>query len=190
MLDSLVKIIRWVLLDTPYLGAYPATVAAQWPDGTLDLTVDDPRLRARGLQRVTVRYGLPETSAAVEIGTACLLEFDGGDPTAPRVTAWGYRENSAVLRIGSDSRPVAREADLVAVSLGPGTMITCIAISPSANVLAAIASTGAATPPPWDPATNPIPTLINIQIATDAAGQPYGADVFGRIRATQTKVTA
>jgi hypothetical protein len=173
MLEHLGKIIRWIMRDVPFLGAYPARVAAQWPDGTFDLTVDDPRLRARGLQRVTARYGLPETGASIEIGTPCLLEFDGGDPTAPRVTAWGYQENSAVLRIGSDPRPVARHGDLVGFSLGS---IKFIAGSK------AVTDGETATVPPWTKELPTLPVVVTVKGITSSG--------FGRIVASQTKVTA
>jgi len=190
--DSLAAIVRYVMRDTLYLGAYPARVARQWPDGSLDVEVLDARLSGRGLQRVPVRQGLADTTATVQPGTACLVEFDDGDPRKPAVTAWGYSQNSAVVRLaaGQDPRPLARDGDLVAVSVDNSTTITCIVAKPSPTVIAAIAG-GALTMPPWDPAVNPVPTIVTI--GPDAAGNGInmtGKAVQAVIRATQRKVTA
>ncbi len=103
------RLVRWVMRDSIYLGQYTAKVERQASDGSLDLTPDDVRLRATGLQSVPIRHGLPGCEVDVPVGELVLLAFDAGDPRKPYAALWHEGQITAV-RIGG-KRAVAM-ADL------------------------------------------------------------------------------
>lgn len=109
------------------LAAYPARVASQASDGTLDVVPDSPKVPP--LTGVPIRYGVPGVSAKVAAGARVMIEFAGGDPRQPMATIW---ESAAVteititatkVKLGGD-RPIARRGDPVTVMLSPATVAT------------------------------------------------------------------
>lgn len=136
--ERLVSIVEAILgsrLD--YRAAYPAKVAMQHADGTLDLVPDSDRVPA--CTKVPIRYGVPGVSAKVAVGARALLEFAEGDPSKPIATVW---ESASVteltvrgtkVRLGDGDRAVACNGDPVVVFVDVVT----------AGRIAALATTGA-----------------------------------------------
>lgn len=110
--EALESFIRWVMRDTTYHKHYSATVQGQVGD-ELDVLPDDTTIRANGLSRVPIMYGLPGVSATVAPGTRVTLYFEDGEPSKPRVANWqgGHIE----LSFAGGTAPVARVGDNASV---------------------------------------------------------------------------
>ncbi|HEU4406753.1 MAG TPA: hypothetical protein VFS43_15915 [Polyangiaceae bacterium] len=129
---ALVRIIdaRLRARGVDYLALYPARVAAQNDDGTLELVPDDSRFK--GLSRVPIRPGLPAVTLEVERDSRVLFGFEGGDRSRPYASVWDasvvtsmtIRAETKVVVIapsvelgGEGGSPVARVGDTVACVL-------------------------------------------------------------------------
>ena len=108
--EALAQFIRWVMRDVTYHKHYSATVMGQVGD-ELDVLPDDAAIKATGLSRVPIMYGLPGVSALVAPGTKVTLYFEDGDRTKPRVANWqgGHIE----LKFADGVLPVARTTDQI-----------------------------------------------------------------------------
>lgn len=115
--------------EIDYSREYPCRVVAQNPDGTLQLLPDDDVMKARGLDNVPIRYGIPGISAKVAPGARCHLSFAAGDPSRPFVGSWEYDPDKVVLNsIFDGAQSLARVGDLV-TSGGPGLICTLTPVS-------------------------------------------------------------
>jgi hypothetical protein len=103
---------------------YPCKVVTQNPDGTLQLLPDDEIMRASGLDKVPIVYGMPGFKALVANGARCHLKFAAGDPSRPFVGSWEYDPEKVTLVSALDGgRSFARVGDIVQGG-GPGTVCT------------------------------------------------------------------
>lgn len=122
------------------LALYPATVAAQGDDGSVDLRPDDARW-GQGLAAVPVRHGLPGVTVRVRVGARVLLGFEAGDVRRPYCSLWEpgslealtieasvklFLQAPSVIAAQTEesARPVARRGDLVKMTFvngPPGT---------------------------------------------------------------------
>lgn len=108
---------------------YPCVVVAQNPDLTLQLLPDDEVMKARGLDHVPIRYGIPGIKAQLSPGARCHLAFAAGDPSRPFVCSWEYDPEKVVINsIFDGAQSLARVGDLVQ-SCGPGTVVTLMPIT-------------------------------------------------------------
>ena len=70
---------------------YSCRVVGQSADlATLDVTLDSPRLKARGMQRVPIRYGLPGIKAVIRAGAIARVGWDNTDPSLPYVAIFNF----------------------------------------------------------------------------------------------------
>lgn len=136
MLTSVIN----ALFGRTLLGAYPGTVRATKPDGSLDVEFDDLDLRGRGIPGVRVGYGIAETTADVQDGTRVLVEFAEGDPSQPVVAAFSYAVDKATVKIGTDPRAVARDGDVVTGVIDAASTLAGMIGPPSPKVAAVIAA--------------------------------------------------
>ena len=111
IMGALESFVRGLFPNIDYLALYPARVAAQNGDGTLELVPDDPRLP--GLSSVPVRYGTPDTTAVVASGARVLLGFAGGDPSKPIATVWESASiTSITIGASGPTQPAALGQDV------------------------------------------------------------------------------
>jgi len=103
-----------------YSRLYPARVAAQNANQTLQLVPDDDVIKGAGLDRVQMRFGIPGiVKATVTPGTRCQLGFAAGDPSRPFACNF---EMGSVLEISIESPAVALGANTAAaIPLNPGS---------------------------------------------------------------------
>jgi hypothetical protein len=102
---------------------YPCKVVTQHSDGTVQLLPDDEIMRASGLDKVPIRYGLPGFRARLLPGARCHLAFAAGDPSRPYAHNWEFDEDtveSVEIAAGGRSAPIARLGDPVDVFITPG----------------------------------------------------------------------
>lgn len=111
-MSALARFIRWVLRDLTYHRLYAAKVVLQRSDGTVDLDPEDEPMRGEGLQQVPIAVSVPGTGVIVG-ETRCLFGFLNGDPKQPRVVAWPYQRDAAILKMADGGAPVARVGDTV-----------------------------------------------------------------------------
>ncbi|HEU4403797.1 MAG TPA: hypothetical protein VFS43_00675 [Polyangiaceae bacterium] len=128
-----------------YLALYPARVAAQNVDGSLELVPDDPRFK--GLSRVAIRPGLPAVTLEIEKDSRVLFGFEGGDRSRPYASIWDasvvksmtIRAATKVVVIAPSvelgdegGSPVARVGDTVACVLPPQMPVSGVMTVPPA----------------------------------------------------------
>lgn len=109
-----------------YSREYPCKVVTQNPDGTLQLLPDDEVMKARGLDHVPIRYGLPGFKAVIKSGARCHLAFAAGDPSRPFAHNWEFDADavdSVEFVTAGRSAPVCRQGDSLKVFFVPGVPI-------------------------------------------------------------------
>lgn len=128
--------------EVDYSREYPCEVVTQNPDGTLQLLPDDEIMRARGLDHVPIRYGLPGFRARLLKGARCHLAFAAGDPARPFAHNWESDEEfveSIECTAGGRSAPIARLGDTVDVFVAPAVPIAFTGIvTPPGSALAGV----------------------------------------------------
>lgn len=101
-----------------YARPQPGKAVTQDADGTLQVQLDHPDYPP--LRSVPIRPGLADTDIKIGGGARVLVEWAGGDPGAPYVTAWGD-STATEIKIGDapgqPAREVARKNDTVEVDL-------------------------------------------------------------------------
>lgn len=97
-----------------FLRLYSATVQHQHDDDTLDLMPDDSRVRGTGLQRVSIRHGLPGVRVRVAQGAIVRLGYENGDPRRPYAALWNAGSIEQ-LSFDGGTQPIARKGDPVRV---------------------------------------------------------------------------
>lgn len=110
--------------ETEYHKRYDCRVVRQNADKTVDVIVDDDRMRGRGVARCRIRTGLPGTTIEASAGARCLVGWSNGDPALPFVSDWEMDTAFVSISIGGpNGRGVACVGDLVDCYLSPGTPI-------------------------------------------------------------------
>jgi hypothetical protein len=77
---------------------YPATVARQNADGTLQVVPDDPALQGSGLDRVVVLQASPGHKLEWQDGARVYLGFAAGDPSRPFAIGWQQRDTGPATK--------------------------------------------------------------------------------------------
>jgi hypothetical protein len=109
-----------------YSREWPCRVITQNPDYTLQLDPDDDVMKADGLDRVPIRYGIPGMRAKVKAGARCHLAFAAGDPTRPFAHNWESDPDSVEYieyLVNGRAAGFARQGDSVKVFIDPGIPI-------------------------------------------------------------------
>jgi hypothetical protein len=124
------------------LALYPAKVATQNADGTLELQPDDSRLPP--YSNVPIRYGVPGVTATVPNGARALLTWAGGDPQKPIVVGW---EPGTVLTIvlAGGSAGVGRVGDAVKVTIPVNALTLAVSGATATGPAAPLDVTGTIT---------------------------------------------
>lgn len=170
------RVVTEALRGSVFLGRFAATVVIDHGNQTVDLEPDNEAMRGLGLQYVPVLAGVASATAVVEPGTRCLFGFVDGDPTKPRVYAWEYAANSAVISLDGGQAAVARYGGSVKVLVGAATVI-----SGTAGGIQDIPNPS--PPPPTLP--NPIPDSTQFSVVAN-----FVAPVYGVIQQGNPKVLA
>lgn len=105
--------------DTDYTKRWRCRVTRQNSNGTVDVLIDDERMRARGVGQCRVRVGLPGTTLEVPKGARCLVGWDDADPALPYASDWesGTVASTAVITYPGGTRPAAGLGSMVRVIL-------------------------------------------------------------------------
>jgi hypothetical protein len=74
--------------ESEYAKRYRCRVTRQNANGTVDVLVDDERMKGRGIGSCRVRAGFPGATIKVPAGARCLVGWDDGEPTLPYVDGW------------------------------------------------------------------------------------------------------
>lgn len=161
MIDArLAALVRYVLRGTVYRGAHPATLTAENPDGTVDVRLTSDALAGRGLTGVRVRTVPGAEAANRQLGMMCLVTFEGGDPRRPSVVAWeGGTANTTTLADGDSAKGIARDGDLVELTIGPTTSQTLVVLAGTGLPTGTPISVGATAGMPLLPAPG-APALV------------------------------
>lgn len=120
LLAAFQRLVRKTFARVDYLAPHRAKVVAQNADLTLEVKPDSDALPA--LSAVPIRAGLPGVKVKVASGSRCYVEFAGGDPSQPVVTAFEV-DGMTELQIGGTA-PIVRQGDLVNTSIPPGFSFT------------------------------------------------------------------
>ncbi len=94
------RFVRRTQKDTEYAKRYRCRVTRQNANGTVDVLVDDERMKGRGVGSCRVRVGLPGTTIKVPSGARCLVGWDDGEPTLPYVDGWESGTSVTSIDIG------------------------------------------------------------------------------------------
>lgn len=93
MLRLLERWSRRALID--YARPQPGKVAAQHADGSCEVQLDSSDYPI--LRNVPIYAGLPDSGVQVKVGARVLVEWAGGLPTSPLITAWGASQASQIV---------------------------------------------------------------------------------------------
>lgn len=96
-MDAFLKKIRSV---TEYAYRYRCRVARQNGDGSVDVEVEDARMKGRGVGSCRIRAGVPGARIVVPAGARCLVGWDDGDPARPYVSDWDSETPFTSIDIG------------------------------------------------------------------------------------------
>jgi hypothetical protein len=84
LLDHLRSLVEHFTAPYRYQGFYPAEVATQNEDGTLEIKALHPQIA--GLSRIPIRYGVPAVRAKIRRGSLVLVGYEAADPQRPYAT--------------------------------------------------------------------------------------------------------
>jgi hypothetical protein len=134
-------------------------VRVGYPDGTFDVSLDE----GGSVLGATPSPGIPALEVQAEENTRCLVAWQDGDPSKPRIVAWA---DTGIRRVSiTGTRPVARLGDTVEVML-PGTI----------NVAGFLKAGGEVVPPlPASPFLLPEDTPFSAVVITEAPTGVIGA---------------
>lgn len=107
-----------------YAKRYRCRVVRQNSNGTVDVLIDDARMKGRGVAKCGIRTGDPGTTITAREGSRCLVGWADGDPSLPFVSDWESGTRFEKITVGTDARPVARAGDTVRCFLSPGTPVS------------------------------------------------------------------
>lgn len=151
-----------------YSRMYTAVVSKQNGDGSLQLLVDNEKIRGTGHNNVPLRLGLPGMSAQLLVGARVRVGFEDGDPSKPFAALFDTDAAFVSISFAKGTQAMARQGDLVQ-SGGPGTTVTF-------------------APLPGSPAivTSGSPYLISFDVIPPTP--ILAASLFGSIASGQIKV--
>lgn len=117
--------------EIDYSRLWPSRVVAQNDDGTVSILPDDEKIKAKGLDKVRVRHGVPGLRVRFKQGARLALGFLGGDPSRPYAALpedeTAEQANSHIdsieFQAGGRSAPLARVGDPVQVFVTTGVPI-------------------------------------------------------------------
>lgn len=154
LIENVRRLVRQFTAHLDLFALYPAEVAGQNEDGTLELKPLHPRVA--GVSRVPIRYGVPGVRAQVRRGSLVLLGFEAGDARVPYASLFAAESIDSLTVTASakvvvkapeiyladeeGAQPLARVGDLVEVALPPltpftGTVVPAPPGSPVAGTL-------------------------------------------------------
>ncbi len=129
--DPLGAFVRGSLPQIDYLGLYPGTVVHQRGANSFDFIADDQRIG--NVSGVPLMLPFPGFSLTLDIGAQprCLLGWDGGKATSPRIQLWAAAGLKTLaiqaedeidlvatkVNINNGSNGAARNGDSVKVTL-------------------------------------------------------------------------
>jgi len=87
-----------------FFAFYPARVAAQNADGTLEVQPDSAAVPP--VSQVPIRLGVPGVKVKVAAGCRVLVGFEGGDPRRPVATLWQF-DGPALLELAIGANPTS-----------------------------------------------------------------------------------
>jgi len=145
LVGSVRKMVRQQTAGVDYLAFYEATVVTQSADGsTLDAMPIDRRIA--GLQRISLRLGLPGCVAKFAPGTTVMLGFKSGDPSQPYLHSFKGGETVTALQLaGTHPAPLwdnylnALTTWVTAMQTMINALVTPTGIAPAAQSAAATA---------------------------------------------------
>lgn len=156
-----------------YSRMYTAVVSKQNGDGSLQLLVDNDKVRGTGHNNVPLRLGLPGMSAQLLVGARVRVGFEDGDPSKPFAALFDTDAAFVSISFAKGSQAMARQGDLVQ-SGGAGTTVTFETIPPTGSPL---------------PMTTFTPYLISFSIIPPVIlPVPLQDPLFGSIASGQIKV--
>ena len=131
LLAPLFALVRQMTARVDYFALYACRVVSQNDDGTLDLRPDVDTF-GPGLQKVSMRLGLPGVTAKVKKDSRVLLGFENGDATKPIATLWDVSSLDEIKIVAQTKitalapkivlveggLPAARQGDMVAIGGG------------------------------------------------------------------------
>jgi len=115
--SSLNRFLSGIRRQIDYSRGYPGRVSKQNADGTLQVVLDDEKVKGAGLDRVPYYVGLPGSKVKVSQGQRVLLAFEAGDPARPYIAGWQGGAALEVTIAGPTGLPAARQGDMVVVTL-------------------------------------------------------------------------
>ena len=104
-------LVRLAMRRIDYVALYPAKVAAQNQDGTLELMPEHSKVPP--MSKVPIRLGIPGATVRVSAGARVLVGFENGDPKRPYAGLWDTASlvefvidggSNAVARVGSTTQ--------------------------------------------------------------------------------------
>lgn len=110
--------------EIDYSRSYPGRVVVQNANGSLQVMLDDAKMKGSGLDRVPIRVGLPGFSVKVEKGARVSVSWDAGDPARPYAALWdGDGHATEVEFKPGASSPVVRAGDSLQVMIPLGVSL-------------------------------------------------------------------
>lgn len=101
---------RFVGRRLDYSAAYPARVVNQSGDDTLEVIIDDERMRGEGIKRVPIRLGIPGARCEVANNARVRVMFDEQDPSKPFAALWDTNPSDVqLIEIGSGAQYLSRD---------------------------------------------------------------------------------
>jgi hypothetical protein len=113
--------------ETEYHKRYACKVVRQNGDKTVDVIVDDDRMRGRGVAKCRIRAGLPGCDITAKSGARCMVGWENGDPAFPYVSDWEMDADFVQIKLARGTRPAAGAGSMVRVII-PGTPVMASAV--------------------------------------------------------------
>jgi len=107
-----------------YCHPWPGTIVSQSGD-TVDFSPDDHRLP--DLVGVPIRTGVAGVRVTVANGARARAHFDDGSPAKPFVALWDLGSVVSIDMAATGGQPVARQGDLVIVTIPPSEIVKMVA---------------------------------------------------------------
>jgi len=107
---------RFVGRRLDYSASYPAVVVSQAGDDSLEVLIDDERMRGEGLKNIPIRLGIPGARCEVKKGARVRVHFDSQDPSKPFAALWDFEPGDVtVIEIGSGSDFLTRDDKVISM---------------------------------------------------------------------------
>lgn len=113
--DLISKILEKQNKKNEYSFQYGCKVTRQNADGTVDVLVDDERMKGRGVGKCRIRVGIPGSYVKVPAGARCLVGWEGADPSLPYVDHWESGTPLTSVQVGPNKNGAAHVGSTVKV---------------------------------------------------------------------------